>query len=35
MKIIEETFKERVVQALKKTDAQYPPWMITVNYKAE
>jgi small conductance mechanosensitive channel len=34
-KIIEETFKERVVQVLKKSDADYAPWMITVTYKVE
>ena len=34
-KIIEETFKERVVQDLKKTDADYAAWMITVTYKVE
>jgi len=33
--IIEETFKERVVQVLKKSDADYASWMITVNYKVE
>jgi hypothetical protein len=32
MKIVEETFKERVVQALKKSAIDYAPWMITVNY---
>jgi small conductance mechanosensitive channel len=35
MKIIEETFKERVVEVLKKSDADYAPWMITVTYKVE
>lgn len=35
MKIIEETFKERVVQVLKKSDASYAAWMITVTYKVE
>jgi small conductance mechanosensitive channel len=34
-KIIEETFKERVVQVLKQSDADYAPWMITVTYKVE
>ncbi|MCB2168949.1 MAG: mechanosensitive ion channel family protein [Deltaproteobacteria bacterium] len=34
-KIIEETFKERVLQALKKSDADYAAWMITVTYKIE
>jgi hypothetical protein len=34
-KIIEETFKERVVQVLKKSDADYASWMITVTYKVE
>jgi small conductance mechanosensitive channel len=35
IKIIEETFKERVVQLLKKFDANYASWMITVTYKVE
>jgi len=35
IKIIEETFKERVVQLLKKSDADYASWMITVTYKVE
>ena len=35
IKIIEETFKERVVQALKKSYADYASWMITVTYKVE
>jgi small conductance mechanosensitive channel len=35
IKIIEETFKERVVQVLKKSYADYASWMITVNYKVE
>jgi small conductance mechanosensitive channel len=35
IKIIEETFKERVVQVLKKADADYASWMITVTYKVE
>ena len=35
IKIIEETFKERVVQVVKKSDADYAPWMITVTYKVE
>lgn len=35
MKIIAETFKERVIQVFKKSDVDYPSWMITVNYKAE
>jgi len=35
IKIIEETFKERVVQVLKKSDADYASWMITVTYKVE
>ena len=34
-KIIEETFTERVVQVLKKTDAEYAAWMITVTYKVD
>ena len=33
--LIEETFKERVVQLLKKSDADYAAWMITVTYKVE
>ncbi len=35
IKIIEETFKERVVQLLKKSHSEYAPWMITVTYKVE
>ncbi len=35
IKIIEETFKERVVQYLKTTYADYALWMITVTYKVE
>jgi len=35
IKIIEETFKERVVQLLKKSDADYASWMITVTHKVE
>jgi hypothetical protein len=35
MKIIEETFKESVVQALKKSYTDYAAWMITVTYKVE
>ena len=35
VKIIEETFKESVVQLLKKSDADYAAWMITVTYKVE
>ncbi len=34
-KIIEDTFKERAVQMLKRSDENYAPWMITVNYKVE
>ena len=34
-KIVEETFKERVVQVLKKSDENYAAWMITVTYKVE
>ncbi|MBI9082947.1 MAG: mechanosensitive ion channel [Desulfobacterales bacterium] len=34
-KIIEETFKERVIQRLKTTHEDYMPWMITVTYKVE
>ncbi|MEE4263967.1 MAG: hypothetical protein V2I56_14855 [Desulfobacteraceae bacterium] len=33
IKVIEETFKERVVQFLKKSYADYASWMITVTYK--
>jgi len=33
--IIEETFKERVVQVFKKSYADYASWMITVTYKVE
>jgi uncharacterized membrane protein len=29
------TIKERVLQAFKKSDVDYAPWMITVNYKVE
>ena len=35
MKIIEETFKERVVQVLKKSYLDFAAWMITVTYKVE
>ncbi len=35
IKIIEETFKERVVQLLTKSYADYASWMITVTYKVE
>jgi len=35
IKIIEETFKERVVLVLKKSYADYASWMITVTYKVE
>jgi moderate conductance mechanosensitive channel len=35
IKIIEETFKERVVQLLKTAYADYASWMITVTYKVE
>ncbi|MDA3789694.1 MAG: mechanosensitive ion channel [Desulfobacula sp.] len=35
IKIIEETFKERVVQLLKNSCAEYAFWMITVTYKVE
>ncbi|WP_300462324.1 mechanosensitive ion channel domain-containing protein [Desulfobacula sp.] len=35
IKIIEDTFKERVVQLLKTTSEDYAPWMITVTYKVE
>ena len=34
-KIIEETFKERVVAFLKKFYEDYASWMITVTYKVE
>ena len=33
--IIEETFKESVVQTIKKSSADYASWMITVTYKVE
>ncbi len=33
--IIEQTFKERVVQVLKTSYEAYAPWMITVTYKVE
>jgi small-conductance mechanosensitive channel len=35
IKIVEETFKESVVQTLKRSYADYAPWMITVTYKVE
>jgi small conductance mechanosensitive channel len=35
IKIVEETFKESVVQILKKSHADYASWMITVTYKVE
>jgi moderate conductance mechanosensitive channel len=35
IKIIEETFKESVVQVIKRSYADYAPWMITVTYKVE
>jgi small conductance mechanosensitive channel len=35
IKIIEETFKEKVIQVLKKSYADYASWMITVTYKVE
>ena len=35
IKIIEETFKERVVRELKKSYADYASWMITVTYKVD
>ena len=34
-KLIEETFKERVVQVLKQSYVDYASWMITVTYKVE
>ena len=34
-KIVEETFKERVIQLLKQTSSEYAAWMITVTYKVE
>jgi hypothetical protein len=34
-KIIEETFKERVVQVFHKNDPDYAAWMITVTYRVE
>jgi len=34
-KIIEETFKERVVEVLKRFHENYAFWMITVTYKVE
>ena len=33
--LIEETFKERVVQVLKKSYADYASWMIMVTYKVD
>jgi len=33
--IIEETFKEIVVQEIKKIDGDFAPWMITVTHKVE
>ncbi|MBT8341690.1 MAG: mechanosensitive ion channel [Desulfatitalea sp.] len=35
MKIVEETFEERVVQVLKKSYPDYATWMITITYKVE
>jgi len=35
IRIIEETFKERVIQLLKTFDEAYASWMITVTYKVE
>ena len=35
MKIIEETFEERVIQLIKKSYPDYAAWMITVTYKVE
>lgn len=34
-KIIEETFKERVIQLLKRSSPDYFAWMITMTYKVE
>jgi len=34
-KLIEETFKERVIQVLKKHHADYASWMVAVTYKVE
>jgi small-conductance mechanosensitive channel len=34
-KLIEETFKERVIQVLKQSYVDYASWMITVTYKVE
>lgn len=35
MKIVEETFKEMVVQVLKRPFPDYAAWMITVTYRVE
>jgi small conductance mechanosensitive channel len=35
IKIIEETFKERVIELLRKSHPEYASWMITVSYKVE
>ena len=35
IKIIEETFKERVIELLRKSHPAYASWMITVSYKVE
>lgn len=35
IKIIEETFKERVAELLNKSSENYSTWMITVTYKVE
>ena len=35
IKIIEETFKERVIELLRKSHPEYASWMITVTYKVE
>jgi moderate conductance mechanosensitive channel len=34
-KLIEETFKERVIQVLKKDHEDYASWMVAVTYKVE
>ena len=35
MKIVEETFKEMVVQVLQRPFPDYAAWMITITYKVE
>ena len=34
-KIVEETFKERIIQLLRQSSADYAVWMITITYRVE